>query len=240
MLKKKIPFIFFVMIMLSVICGLSAAAHALATPEGLVFDPATGMITDYTGTEKVLAIPSEIDGVKVTGIDDFAFSECSNLTSIEIPDGVKSIGHNAFYECFGLVDINIPDSVVGIGEWAFYRCTGLTGITIPYGVISIGSRTFYECRSLESITISGNVTEIGDYAFNGCTSLKSVTMSNNVKKICDYAFYGCTNLAKVNIPDSLEGLGVDVFTSTPWLGNITGDLVTAGNRNQVLIQYKGS
>lgn len=116
-------------------------------------------------------IPS--DG-SVTSIGDSAFSGCSSLTSITIPDSVTSIGVAAFCFCENLTSVTIPSSVTNIGDEAFSDCVNLTNITIPEGVTSIGSFAFNYCSSLTSITIPKGVTYIGDYAFTSCFNLKTV------------------------------------------------------------------
>lgn len=82
----------------------------------------------------------------VTGIDQLAFSCCTNITSVTIPNTVTEIGGRAFYFCSSLSSITIPNSVVSIGSGAFQGCSGLTTITIPNSVVSIGSGAFYNCN----------------------------------------------------------------------------------------------
>ena len=116
------------------------------------------------------------DDGSVTSIGDYAFSGCTRLTSITIPDSVTSIGKWAFEYCTGLTSITIPDSVTGIGDYAFRGCSGLTSITIPDSVMSIGSYAFYYCTGLTSVIIGNGVTSIGSYAFLGCSGLMSIVV----------------------------------------------------------------
>ena len=147
----------------------------------------------------------------VTSIGDYAFSACSNLTSITIPDSVTSIGNGAFYYCRSLTSITIPDSVTSIGTYAFSGCSSLTSITIPDSVTSIGYRAFCKCSSLTSITIPDSVTSIGNYAFEECSSLTSITIPDSVTSIGDWAFEYCSSLTSITIPDSVTSIGVGAF-----------------------------
>ena len=165
------------------------------------------------------------------GIADNAFSACSGLTSITIPNSVTSIGYAAFNGCTGLTSITIPNSVTSIGYTAFSRCTGLTSVTFhckeigPWfrgittikeiilgeEVTSIGANAFSECSGLTSVTIPNSVTSIGTWAFNGCTGLTSVTIPNSVTSIGYAAFNGCTGLTSVTIPNSVTSIGDYAF-----------------------------
>ena len=179
-------------------------------------------------------IPS--DG-SVTSIGYEAFSYCTGLTSITIPDSVTSIGDGAFYNCTGLTSVTIGNSVISIDSGAFSGCTGLTSITIPNSVTSIGEDAFRGCNKLTSITIPDSVTSIGAGAFAGCTELTSVTIGNSVTNIGDYAFSRCTGLKNVTIPDSVTSIGDSAFYNTAWYKNQPNGLVYAG---KVAYKYKGT
>ena len=86
----------------------------------------------------------------------------------DVDCSVTSIGDGAFSGCSGLTSVSIPNSVTSIGQYTFWRCTGLTSITIPNSVTSFGECAFAECSSLTSVTIPNSVTSIGDHAFSGC------------------------------------------------------------------------
>ena len=168
----------------------------------------------YNSYRGIKTIPSTITrrGItySVTSIGDDAFRECTNLTSVTIPNSVTSIGKDTFSGC-GLTSVTIPSSVTSIGEYVFAGCSDLTSITIPSSVTSIGKGTFYDCSGLTSIDIPSSVTSIGDYAFNQCTGLTSVTIPNSVTSIGDYAFYYCTGLTSIEIPSSVTSIGLSAF-----------------------------
>ena len=95
----------------------------------------------------------------VTSIGDYAFSGCSGLKSVIIPDGVTSIGASSFVACTGLTSVLIPDSVTIIPERAFANA-GLTSITIPKSVTNIGYYAFYGCGNLSDAYFYGDAPEL--------------------------------------------------------------------------------
>ncbi|MDE6473490.1 MAG: leucine-rich repeat domain-containing protein, partial [Clostridia bacterium] len=105
-------------------------------------------IAGYSGEITQVVIPRMINRHSVTHIGSYAFSNCSSLTSIEIPSGVTSIGFEAFSGCSRLTSIEIPSSVMTIQGYAFSYCSSLTSIEIPSSVTSIGNSAFAYCSRL--------------------------------------------------------------------------------------------
>ena len=201
--------------------------------EGLVYT-SNGHGTCYvsgigTCTDTDIVIPflsPELENV--TGIESNAFKGCTRLTSVTIPDSVKSIGRYAFSGCTSLTSVTIPDSVTSIADYAFSGCTGLTSVTIGNSVTSIADYAFSGCTGLTSVTIGNSVTSIGNYAFNRCTSLTSITIPDSVTSIGNYAFYGCTSLTSITIPDSVTSIGYSAFSFCTSLTSVTiGNSVTS-------------
>ena len=166
----------------------------------------------------------------ITKIGDSAFSSCSSLTSVTIPDSVTTIGDNAFYSCDSLTSVTIGDSVTTIGYGAFKYCSSLTSVTIGDSVTTIGEYAFTGCSSLTSVTIGDSVTSIGDGAFFGCSSLTSVTIPDSVTSIGEYAFYGCSSLTSVTIPDSVTMIGDTAFGKCSNLQEFKGKFASEDGR----------
>ena len=179
-------------------------------------------IGNYSGA---VNIPEEVTFMnrtrKVTSIGEYAFNQCSGLTSVTIPNSVTSIGDDAFMDCRSLTSITIPNSVMSIGEWAFYQCSSLTSITIPNSVTSIGDYVFGGCSGLTSINIPNSVTSIGDGLFGSCSGLTSVTIPNSVTSIGYNAFVGCSSLTSVTIPNSVTSIGEWAFNQCSGLTSVT-------------------
>ena len=151
----------------------------------------------------------------VTSISNRAFSYCSSLTDIILPEGVTSIGHQAFVDCRSLTAITIPESVTSIGSSAFHWCRGLTAINIPEGVTSIEHYTFQECSSLTAITIPEGVTSIGSQAFQDCSSLTDITLPKSVSRIYSNAFAGCYELTDVYCyAETVPGTDANAFNGS--------------------------
>ena len=129
-------------------------------------------------------------GNGVTEIDSSAFSGCSSLTNVTIPDSVTSIGSGAFYGCTDLMSVAIGNSVTSIGEWAFYDCSGLTRVTIGNSVTSIGNYAFYGCSGLMSVTIPDSVTSIGNESFRYCGRLTNIYYIGDVASWCEISGLG--------------------------------------------------
>ena len=169
-------------------------------------------ITEYTGNDSYIAIPSEINGKTVTAIDGNAFYDCINITNIIIPDSITKLGDDAFYNCTNLTNVIIPDSVTEIGNSAFAGCIKLTNITIPKNITKINDSTFWNCTSLTDITLPDCITEIGASAFADCINLTSITIPDNVIKIDGDAFSGCTGLTNITVPNNVTSIDHNAFT----------------------------
>lgn len=195
----------------SEISGISNTDIAYpATGGNIYFNLETGTITGSDTNITEVIIPSIIDGVTVSRIENVAFSGCEELTKVTIPSSVTSIGAYAFCDCFKLTNISIPDSVTSIGNGAFSDCRSLAEIVLPANITNIGAFTFYKCTGLTNITIPVNVDAIEESAFS-LSGLTSITIPNRITSICESTFAFCVWLTDITIPVSVTSIAYSAF-----------------------------
>ena len=174
-----------------------------------------------------ITIPETIGECEVKQIGNRAFSDCTGITSIVIPDSVTEIGSYAFSGCTSLAEITVsPDnqnysSVDGVlfskdvSKLIVYpKGNGRSIYTVPDGVAQISGFAFSGCTSLKEITIPDSVTEIGECAFSSCTSLSKVDLPKKLTTIEAGTFRDCTGLKEIVIPDSVTEIksnGYDTY-----------------------------
>ena len=202
-----------------------------------------GIYYDFSGTEATVTyrdyglnsysgdvvIPSSVTysgkTYSVTSIGYNAFSECTNLTSVNIPNSVTFIGYWAFWNA-GLTSIHIPSSVADLDWRGIGSGPGLSSITVdennPYycspnncnAIITKNGKTLV--LGCKSTIIPENVSFISFYAFAGA-GFTSITIPKNVSSIAEGAFSGCSDLSSItclaeNVPDSKVGDYYSAFT----------------------------
>lgn len=170
------------------------------------------------------------------GIAAHAFSKCTKLLLVQMPETLKFVGSSSFTGCSALETLILPDSVRNIGSSAFSKCLSLRSITIPSKIEKVGqyfvegceTLTFaekdgikylgneenpyivvvYADKTLKNVILPSTVRVIADSAFKDCIDLVSVSLPAGVVTIENYAFWGCTALSKINIPDSVQNIGL--------------------------------
>ncbi len=192
---------------------------------------------------KTSVIPS--DG-SVELISYRAFSHCSGLKSIDIPEGVRAISSfplvgttspitfGAFSDCADLERVHLPSTLTTIGSGAFYNCANLSEIIIPDSVTTIDSSAFMKCKSLTEVTIPEGITKLGNFSFRDCSSLETlnfnaINVSKNPGTVMiglppeTYADWlaGCTSLTDLVIGENVETVPEKAFYNINSIRTIT-------------------
>ena len=175
-------------------------------------DKTVGYSVSSLKSEKTeIVIPSEFNGLPVTRIDDYAFYENDNITSVTIGASVTEIGDSAFYNCEKLESLTLNGTIKDMGDLAFAHCLALESVEIGSGVEEISYYAFFECAAIKEVTVPASVKSIGESAFAFCTSLEKVNFNEGLEYIGDCAFGGCTSLEEFVMPQSVTEIGFGVL-----------------------------
>ena len=191
-------------------------------------------VSAYTGKQYVdVVVPATHEGKPVLSVKANGFANSTSLKSIELPEGVTSIGNSAFSGCKNLKSINMPDSLETIDDYAFYQCGALESVTFSEeSVLNRMGVLVFAYSGIKNITVPSSLTSCGNGIFEGCNSLgyneysNALYVGNSVnpyvilvkakdtdiasceiydgtKIILNSAFINCTRLTDIVIPDSV-------------------------------------
>lgn len=172
----------------------------------------TGFSSEPDGTT-ALIIPKQINGYPVGQIADQAFKDNLKITSIQIAEGVDTIGYQSFMGCTNVTVVYIPSSITQWNEKsynnsAFEDCSGLTELMLEEDLKILGQRAFAGCTSLKNLTIPSSIETFMNQVFADCTSLEILTLREGIKQIGHQAFLNCNQLKEVTIPSTIRSWGV--------------------------------
>ena len=228
----------------ALLAATGAWAQTTFTAENLKYkvtdaEAKTVELTGYeTKPEGALTIPATVTNesteYSVTSIGSSAFSWCSQLTAVTIPEGVATIGSSAFESCSSLTEVTIPASAINIGNWVFDHCSALTAIHVAEGNTAYSSedgvlfnkdKTTLVCypigKTETTYTVPATVTTFTTSAFENCTALAQINLPNSLTDMASRTFYGCTSLKEVTLPDGVTQLMGFNFTDCSALEKVT-------------------
>ena len=198
-------------------------------------DDGTLEISNYAGNSATYEIPGEIDGKKVVRIGDNAFIDCTELTSVTIPDSVTDIRWRAFYNCVSLKSVTIPKSVTYIDNYAFgyyydsdsFGTKKIDGFKINYvknthGHMYAIKNGFTDEACLLTNELDDGTLEITKYVGNSATCvIPSEIDGKKVTQIGYNAFSSRTELTSITIPDGVTIIGNSAFSDCTSLETVT-------------------
>lgn len=144
----------------------------------------------------------------LTSIGSYAFSKCTALEKIDLPDYVVTVDRGAFYGCHSLESVTF-NSYAYIGPFAFYECVKLKHCSPIGGIVCEG--TFYQCEGLTDLPINKETTEIDEEAFGHCYGLTDVVLPKSIKRIEALAFRGCHNLKSVVFENTSKWYSINCY-----------------------------
>ena len=171
---------------------------------------------NYTGLIKSVEIK---EGVTSIGAESFA--GCSNITQAILPGSLTSIGDSAFYNCWQLSEVVLPDNLENLGESAFAK-TGIAVIAVPEKITTVSISLFSECKKLTSVTFRGPIKDIGASAFYSCEALETVNFEKGISgAIQQQAFHGCTKLKAFPFSEGIDIVREHAFAGCKSLVSVT-------------------
>ncbi|ONI46883.1 hypothetical protein AN642_00425, partial [Epulopiscium sp. SCG-B10WGA-EpuloA2] len=207
------------------------------------FNPSTGAIIDVEETVASANIPKTIDGITVISIGDNAFRDCTELSSITLPDSITSIGTAAFFGT-GIEAIKVPDSVTSIGDGAFHSCIYLVEVVLPAS-ITIGVDVFSNNYSLSVIYYGGteqqwealnvNVSDSVLVLFETTDMESWITVAGIEGGKIKFDIPNKTIIAAektittADIPDTIHGIAVERILNSAFEGNTNLTEITLPN-----------
>ena len=189
--------------------GYSQLSGSVEIPASVTYNEKTFSVTSIGyGAFSNMDITSVVIPNTVKVIGESAFSSCTSLESVTMPDSVEQIDRWAFYSV--PAEIPIPKNLKTIGEEAFYF-SGVTVADLPEGLETIGDSAFFSCTELTKVTIPRSVAAFGKNIFYGCGSLSYASLPNNLEEIPEGMFWNCTDLTRIQIPESVAKIGYAAF-----------------------------
>ena len=204
--------------------------------ENFEFDPTTGLISTYIGTDVDVVVPREIDGVTVVGFANYnAFDSCHDYTDSSVETNRTEWVH--------LRTLVLPETIKELPDMMLAYCQQLETFVCYAPLESTGGNQFMLCRSLNNVVFVNGVREIGNYAFDSAGPLGNLYFGEHLVKIGQQAFnfagltsfvadaesveYGafteCQNLTSLHFTSKMKGFGENCIINCPNLAEICFD-----------------
>ena len=194
------------------------------------------VISGYSGSAKNVVIPATIGertvvAIAGAGYAHGVFEGNREITSVTIPDTIRSIGSKAFYGCSSLTDVELGNGLKYLDYNCFGECDALTSIDIPVSLTSsdaldiimiiTNAGPFAGCDSLKTVNIESGGVKIPGNLFNGCISVQEITIPEGIQIIGGGAFSTCNSLEEIKIPDTVQNIGTRAFYGCKSLKKVT-------------------
>ena len=237
MKRKALSLLLVLALLVSMAAPVLAAEEQAITSGDWVYlvEDGEATLVEYLGSSTDVVVPAQIDGLKVawlgTSDSDYDIFRNIQLTSVQLPEGLKGLGMGCLGGQDSLTEVVMPDSITSMQSSVFAGCDNLKSVKLSENLTSLPMWTFSGCNALETVALPESLTNIEQmafqnctglkemtilcgisyWAFHGCTGLEKVTIGGNVGLL---AFDGCTNLTDVTLTDGVKSLGEAAFANT--------------------------
>ena len=204
--------------------AVTASAEPSTQTSGTCGDNASWVIKDG-----VLTISGSGAMKDYADKEDSPFESREDITKIVVESGITSIGDHAFYNCNEVTSIQLPTSLRTIGTYSLALCHKIGRMTIPEGVTSLGDHAFYWTRDLKTVDLPSTLKKIGPYCFSMCSEFESITLPDGFEELSEGALE-YTSIESINFPETMTRLGDRaLFASDIESVTIPGSIKRVGN-----------
>jgi len=188
-------------------------------------------LTRYGGSEPVVTVAAEYEGLPVTEIAENAFYDAGKCEEIVLPKSVKSIGTNAFRGCKSLKRVMLPEGCESLGDYAFEGCKSLESVGLSARLTEIKEGTFSK-SGIKTLTLPDTIKKVGEEAFANCASLQFLDLGNGVTELGEKVIKNCSKQLSLVLPPELTISDASVVENVNMI-------YRRGQRGIALLQYGG-
>ena len=216
------------------VCGVIGIMVEDGLEFSLSVDGSYYSVSALTSGRTEVNIPASLHEIPVREIAGSAFADRADLESVQISDGIQSIGDFAFVNCSALKSVSLGEGLLSVGASAFEDCVSLSEIEIPKSVVSIGKAAFEGCHNLVNVYLADIAAWCAiDFRSSSASPfynaenlylngelVTDLVVPDGVTSIGNYAFYSCDGLTSVSIPSSVISIGNSAFTGCDSLTSV--------------------
>lgn len=162
------------------------------------------IITSYKGTDSDVAVPTVIDYYEVLEIGTKAFKGNETITNVVLPNSVTAIRGWAFDNCVNLKSINMPHDLKVIEKYAFNSCKALEDVKFCDNITSIGECAFQLCLSIKEFVIPGSIATVSEHSCNSLQNMETLVFKEGVKVIEKRSFINAYAIEDIYFPRTIE------------------------------------